>query len=140
MQHHTDTLMMHGDVCHQHVTAGAACPGGARRPAPGPQHSTEWLCFAPMSLALLLMLACGSGLPTVAKAAKEASSRPNLLFMMADQLRADTQGADARFGGAPSTPNLDKLAAEGLRFTNSYSSTPTCTPARAAILTGLSPW
>merc|ERR1711924_46551 len=77
--------------------------------------------FASMSLALLL-LACGSGLPTGAKAAKEAS-RPNLLFMMADQLRADAQGADARFGGAPNTPNLDKLAAEGLRFTNSYSST-----------------
>ena len=91
-----------------------------------------------MSLPLLL-LAYGSGLPIAAKAAREAS-KPNLLFMMADQLRADTQGADARFGGAPNTPNLDKLAAEGLRFTNSYSSTPTCTPARAAILTGLSPW
>eukprot|EP00729_Bicosta_minor_P027116 gene27116-30401_t len=67
-------------------------------------------------------------------------NKPNLLFMMADQLRADAQGSDARFGGKPNTPNLDKLGEEGLRFTNAFSSTPTCTPARAAILTGQSPW
>lgn len=66
--------------------------------------------------------------------------KPNLLFMMADQLRADTQGADNRFGGHAHTPNLDKLASEGLRFTNAFSSTPTCTPARAGLLTGQSPW
>ena len=69
-----------------------------------------------------------------------AAPKPNLLFMMADQLRADTQGADSRFGGTPNTPNLDKLASEGIRFTNAFSSTPTCTPARAALLTGQSPW
>lgn len=38
------------------------------------------------------------------------------------------------------TPNLDQLAMEGVRFTNAFSSTPICTPARAALLTGLSPW
>ena len=38
------------------------------------------------------------------------------------------------------TPALDRLAAEGVRFSRAYSSTPTCTPARAAILTGLKPW
>ena len=77
-----------------------------------------------------------------ASAAQAAASsrKPNLLFMMADQLRADTQGADARFGGKPNTPHLDQLGAQGLRFTASFSSTPTCTPARAAILTGQSPW
>ena len=37
-------------------------------------------------------------------------------------------------------PNLDRLAAGGVRFTRAYSSTPTCTPARAALLTGMSPW
>ena len=49
------------------------------------------------------VVACFGGLATIAAA---ASKKPNLLFMMADQLRADTQGADARFGGAPNTPNL----------------------------------
>lgn len=58
-------------------------------------------------------------------------------FMMADQLRYDAQGAVWK--GA-NTPNLDKLAASGARFMNQYSSTPTCTPARAGILTGQSPW
>ncbi len=57
--------------------------------------------------------------------------------MMADQLRYDAQGAVWK--GA-NTPNLDKLAASGARFMNQYSSTPTCTPARAGILTGQSPW
>lgn len=38
------------------------------------------------------------------------------------------------------TPNLDRLAREGALFRNAFSSTPTCTPARAALLTGMSPW
>jgi len=40
----------------------------------------------------------------------------------------------------PVSANLDRLAGEGVRFTNAYSSTPTCTPARAALLSGLAPW
>lgn len=57
---------------------------------------------------------------------------------MADQMRADGMGC----AGNPhaKTPNLDKLAAEGVRYKYAFSSTPTCTPARAALLTGLSPW
>ena len=64
--------------------------------------------------------------------------RPNILFIMTDQHRADCLGC----GGNPviKTPNLDRIAREGVRFSHAYSSTPTCTPARAAILTGLSPW
>jgi arylsulfatase A-like enzyme len=38
------------------------------------------------------------------------------------------------------TPNLDAIAKDGIAFTNAYTSTPSCTPARSAILTGLSPW
>ena len=61
-------------------------------------------------------------------------TRRNVLFLMADQHRADCLGTAAH------TPNLDRLAREGARFVNAYSSTPTCTPARACLLTGLSPW
>ncbi|NWF84761.1 MAG: arylsulfatase, partial [Bryobacteraceae bacterium] len=38
------------------------------------------------------------------------------------------------------TPNLDRLAREGARFRHAYSATPTCTPARACLLTGMNPW
>lgn len=39
-----------------------------------------------------------------------------------------------------STPNIDKLVEKGVRFDKAYSSTPICTPARAALLTGMKPW
>lgn len=62
------------------------------------------------------------------------SDRPNILFLMADQHRWDIMGEEA------ATPVLDSLVREGTLFTSHYSSTPTCTPARAGLLTGLSPW
>ncbi|MEZ5356654.1 MAG: arylsulfatase [Bryobacteraceae bacterium] len=65
-------------------------------------------------------------------------TRPNILFVMTDQQRGDCTGA----AGNPAvrTPNMDRIAHEGVQFTSAYSSTPTCTPARTALLTGLSPW
>jgi arylsulfatase len=66
------------------------------------------------------------------------STRPNILLLMADQWRADCLGAAGN--RVIHTPNLDQLAASGVRFTNAYSATPTCTPARAGLLTGLAPW
>jgi len=57
----------------------------------------------------------------------------NVLFIMADQMRWDT--ISERY-----TPNLFKLRSQGLEMKNTYSSTPSCTPARSALLTGLSPW
>ncbi len=65
-------------------------------------------------------------------------SRPNILLLMSDQHRADCIGA----AGNPDihTPNLDRLAKDGILFRNAWSTTPTCTPARAALLTGMNPW
>jgi arylsulfatase A-like enzyme len=62
----------------------------------------------------------------------------NILFLMDDQHRGDWVGA----AGAKwmITPNLDRLAREGALFRRAYSSAPSCLPARAALLTGLSPW
>jgi arylsulfatase len=76
--------------------------------------------------------------PFLLQSARGASNRPNILLLMTDQHRADALGA----AGNPviRTPHLDRLAAEGVRFRHAYSSTPTCTPARAALLTGQSPW
>ncbi|XP_062510667.1 arylsulfatase-like [Corticium candelabrum] len=67
-----------------------------------------------------------------------SAAKPNILFMMADQLRADLIAAAGN--NITKTPNVDRLAREGVMFRNAFSSTPTCTPARAAILTGKKPW
>lgn len=66
------------------------------------------------------------------------SSRPNVLFIMTDQQRGDCLSID----GHPcvETPNMDRIGREGAYFKHAYSTTPTCTPARAALLTGMQPW
>jgi arylsulfatase len=65
-------------------------------------------------------------------------SRPNILFLLTDQQRFDCAGI---YGNAViRTPNIDRIGREGAVFRSAYSSTPTCTPARSALLTGLSPW
>lgn len=60
--------------------------------------------------------------------------RPNILVLVADQLRADCVGP---VRGKPShTPNLDRLASEGLSFSNAFTHIPTCCPARQSFLHG----
>lgn len=66
------------------------------------------------------------------------AERPNILFLMADQHRADCVSADGN--AVIHTPNMDRIASEGVRFRCAYTSTPSCTPARSGLLTGLSPW
>jgi arylsulfatase A-like enzyme len=55
-----------------------------------------------------------------------AALAPNVLFIMADQFRADALG-----GPCGRTPNLDALAAQGATFQQHRTSLPTCTPARS---------
>jgi arylsulfatase A-like enzyme len=66
-----------------------------------------------------------------------AARRPNLLVIMAD----DLGWMDLRVQGNRllETPNLDRLAAQGMRFTDAYAAAPVCTPTRAAMMTGKSP-
>lgn len=63
--------------------------------------------------------------------------RPNLVLIMTDQQRWDTLGA----AGNPviRTPNLDRLAQQGVSFSHAFSPSPVCAPARAALLTGHAP-
>lgn len=89
---------------------------------------------------LLPALLLGSLTPAApAPAAAPAASRPpNLVFIMAD---------DLGYGDLPSyrpeaphrTPHLDRLAAQGARFTDFYVTSPVCTPSRIAFLTGRHP-
>ena len=61
----------------------------------------------------------------------------NVIFMLADQLRADSVGC---YGNAiVKTPNLDNLAAEGTRFDSAFAQHPQCVPSRSSILTGRYP-
>ncbi len=83
-----------------------------------------------------MQLGAAAGLAPRARAAR--NDRPHILFLMTDQQRFDCAGA---YGNRViRTPNMDRIGREGVVFRSAYSSTPTCTPARSALLTGLSPW
>lgn len=80
----------------------------------------------------------GAMAPAILSSQARPTSKPNILFLMDDQHRGDCTHSDGN--SAIRTPNIDRLGHEGARFTHAYSTTPTCTPARSALLTGLSPW
>ena len=63
--------------------------------------------------------------------------RPNFVFFLLD----DMGWKDLGCFGSPfyETPNIDKLAAQGMRFTNAYAACPVCSPTRASIMTGKYP-
>lgn len=75
----------------------------------------------------------------------DALARPNIVFMLADDqgwdglsvaMHPDVPGSR---GGIFHTPNLERLAAEGMRFSNAYAPAPVCSPTRISIQTGRSP-
>lgn len=67
----------------------------------------------------------------------QAADKPNIVFVLIDDLgRNDLACYGSKYFR---TPNLDRLAAEGMRFTEAYSACPVCSPTRAAIMTGKYP-
>ncbi|GAA5141471.1 sulfatase [Prosthecobacter algae] len=74
-------------------------------------------------------------LALVFTATAPAASRPNVLFILCDDLRPDALGC---YGSKHvKTPNIDSLAAEGVLFQNAFCTTSLCSPSRASILSGL---
>jgi len=68
---------------------------------------------------------------------QELQKRPNIVFLLVDDLGWNDVGC---YGSTfYETPNIDRLAKEGIRFTNAYASCPVCSPTRASILTGKYP-
>jgi N-acetylglucosamine-6-sulfatase len=91
---------------------------------------------------VLVALICGLCGPLGAvspqkKGRAARDTRPNLIVIVVDDLRWDEFGA----GGHPylETPNIDRLATEGARFSNAIHVNPLCSPSRASILTGQYP-
>lgn len=77
----------------------------------------------------LAAVACGHG---------QQEQRPNILLIVADDLGMGDLGA---YGAtAIRTPNIDSLAAGGIRFENGYATSATSTPSRYAMFTGMYPW
>jgi N-acetylglucosamine-6-sulfatase len=84
--------------------------------------------------AAIVVLAVASGSCRRAPA-DQAARRPNILFVLLDDLRADTVG----YAGHPhvKTPNIDRIANEGVNFTNAFCTTSLCSPSRASLLSGV---
>jgi len=84
---------------------------------------------------LFLGLFLGALLALVPASAQETP--PNFVILFADDLGINDLGCFGRKD--QNTPNLDKLAAEGARFTQAYAAASVCSPSRAALMTGQSP-
>ncbi len=81
------------------------------------------------AIALLLASACADA---------AAQNRPNVVLIYADDLG---YGDVSAYGATRlKTPNIDRLAREGIRFTDAHSAAATCTPSRYAMLTGEYAW
>lgn len=97
------------------------------------QVATRFLCSAVMACSLFT-------LPQRADAARPSAVRtkPNIVFILADDLGY----GDLSCYGATKirTPNIDRLASEGRRFTDAHSPASVCTPTRYNLLTGRYAW
>lgn len=86
---------------------------------------------------LLLMLCLAAALVSPARSAEP--SRPNIVYILADDLGYGDLGSYNKDSKIP-TPNLDRLASAGMRFTDAHAPTSVCTPTRYSILTGRYCW
>ena len=85
-----------------------------------------------LAIALVWLVA-----PVAVFAAEQAASPPNVLIILADDLGYGDLGCCG--ASDLQTPHIDRLAREGLRFTNFYANCPVCSPTRAALLSGRYP-
>ena len=97
-------------------------------------HTMLRILTIPLLLTTLVMfISCNAS-----KDQTEIPSRPNVVIIYADDLG---YGDVSAYGATEiETPNIDRLAMGGIRFTNGHSSSATCSPSRYALLTGVYPW
>jgi arylsulfatase A len=95
-----------------------------------PMRTTDRLAWR-----MLLLLALLTGPSASVRAQTPAARPPNIILILADDLGYNEVGA---YGQRKiRTPNIDRLAQEGVRLTDHYSGSPVCAPSRAVLLTGL---
>lgn len=97
--------------------------------------------FHPMTRLFCILAVC---LPTLAFAAPDLR-RPNVILMMADDMGMGDTSAYQDFTENPdevqvATPNMERLAAMGVRFTDAHTTSSRCSPSRYGLLTGRYPW
>jgi arylsulfatase A len=84
---------------------------------------------------LLPMLMTAAAYPVMAAGTPAAAGRPNIIFILGDDI---AQGDLGCYGQKLiQTPNLDRMAAEGTRYTQAYAGTSVCAPSRTSLITGL---
>ena len=71
--------------------------------------------------------------------AASAAERPNIVFILADDLGIGDVRAFNKDGKIP-TPHMDRLAREGMKFTDAHSTSSVCTPTRYSLITGRYSW
>jgi len=91
--------------------------------------------YIQMSLALIMTMTAGVACAKSATEDSKATKPPNILFILADDLGYGDVACYNSESKIP-TPNLDRLASEGMRFTDAHSPSTVCTPTRYSILTG----
>ena len=84
-------------------------------------------------LFLLLLLAIAPHAHAAPLKRNSSGGRPNIIMFLIDD---QNPSSIAAFGGDTYTPNLDRLAEEGMKFTRAYVSSSVCTPSRYSFLTG----
>src|SRR5436189_5357106 len=98
-----------------------------------PDHTTSWRSWL-LGAAIILLTACSN---VRAQEPAAAGRPPNIVIIFADDLGYGDLGC---YGNkCIETPNLDRMAREGVRFTDFYVAQPVCSASRAALLTGCYP-
>ncbi len=108
---------------------------------PSPRLIRQQMRAGILFLLRLMILAAMAGAylpsPGVVQAATPPITRPNIIVLLTDDMGCGDLGC---YGGdLVPTPNLDRMAREGIRFTQYYAASPICSPSRTGLLTGMHP-
>ena len=97
----------------------------------------QFLKSTVFSAAALTLPGCSTGSSGITKTGKNGKSKPNILFILADDYGWSQLGC---YGSKYyETPYIDRLARQGMKFTDAYAACPVCSPTRASIMTGKYP-